>query len=336
MVETLATPDLSDENVLRFVGGVRPCRRGGLRIDSERLGTDAGSKVLVHNYGHGGCGVSIGFGTADEAAALVDAHSSADEPVCVLGAGVVGLTTALRLLQRGRRVRIVAEKPGTETVSTVAGAVWLPTGIEFGDTPERVAWFHAILNRSVRALRGLDQRFGVEELPVFEPAGAPAYPEFFDNGTIEPPTALERLPIGAAEQAGRVYRTLFIHTPRFLRALIAEVEMMGGVFERRTIGRLKDIADLAEPVVVNCLAMGSRSLFDDGAVYPARGMLVLMKPQPLGYIAHDGYKYMFPREDALVLGGCFLEGDDRAEPDEAYCREILRHHRAFFGQDDPR
>lgn len=332
MVETLAAPDLSEANILRFVGGVRPCRHGGLRIEAETLGSDAGGKLVVHDYGHGGCGVTIGFGTADEVVKLVDAHSGRDEPVAVLGAGVVGLTAALRLLQGGRRVRVVSEKLGIDTVSTVAGAVWLPTGIEFGDTPERVAWFRNILRRSHAALRGLDPRFGVEELPVFEPAGAPDQPEFFDHGTLEAPTPLDRLPIGAAGGPGRVFRTLFMHTPRLLRALIGEVGRLGGTFETRRIGRLSELASLPERVVVNCLALGSRSLFDDAAMYPARGMLVLMRPQRLGYIAHDGYKYMFPREDALVLGGCFLEGDGRAEPDEAYCREILRHHRAFFGQ----
>jgi glycine/D-amino acid oxidase-like deaminating enzyme len=123
-----------------------------------------------------------------------------------------------------------------------------------------------------------------------------------------------------------------MHTPRLLRSLMDEIRSRGGVFETRRIGRVEEIGDLAEPVAVNCLAMGSRTLFGDTAMYPARGMLVMMKPQKLGYIVHDGYKYMFPREDGLVLGGCFLEDDWRDEPDEAICREILAHHRRFFGQ----
>lgn len=332
MVETLPVPDLSDASILRTVSGIRPCRHGGLRIEAERLGSDAGNKTVIHNYGHGGCGVTIGLGTGDEVVRLVDEHAGPDEPVAVLGAGAVGLMAALRLIEAGRRVRVIAEKPGTETVSTVAGAVWLPTGVEFGDTAERTAWFHAILRRSIAGLRALPDRFGVEELPVYEPATAPDNPEFFDNGTLEPPTPLDVLPVGAATQPGRVFRTLFMHTPRLLRALIAEIESRGGVFERRRITRVEEIGSLDEPVAVNCLAMGSRELFSDAAMYPARGMLVLMKPQKLGYIVHDGYKYMFPRDDALVLGGCFLENDWLDEPDEAYCRAILAHHRAFFGQ----
>ena len=152
MVETLPVPDLSDASILRTVSGIRPCRHGGLRIEAERLGSDAGNKTVIHNYGHGGCGVTIGLGTGDEVVRLVDEHAGPDEPVAVLGAGAVGLMAALRLIESGRRVRIIAEKPGTETVSTVAGAVWLPTGVEFGDTAERTAWFHAILRRSIAGL----------------------------------------------------------------------------------------------------------------------------------------------------------------------------------------
>ncbi len=332
MIQTLRAPDLSDDAVLRFVGGVRPCRRGGLRIEAERLGSDAGGKAVVHNYGHGGCGVSIAFGTAEEAVRLVDGSLQAGEPVAVLGAGVVGLATAVRLLESGRRVRVIAERVGTETVSAVAGAVWLPTGIEFGDTPQRRAWFHGILRRSIESLRELGAPYGIETLPVYEPEGAPEYPEFFDNGSLGPPRALEVLPIGAAGGPGRVFDTLFMHTPVLLRRLIERVRSLGGRFESRRIERISDLAGVGEPGIVNCLAFGSRDLFDDHAMYPARGMLVLMKPQDLGYIKHDGYRYMFPRRDALVLGGCFIEGDERSEPDEEMCRRILADHRSFWGR----
>lgn len=332
MAETFPAPDLSEANFLRTVSGLRPCRRGGLRLEAETLGSDAGRKVVVHNYGHGGCGVTIGFGTADEAVRLVDEAAGPVEPVAVLGAGAVGLMTALRLLESGRKVRVIAEKPATRTVSVVAGAIWLPTGIEFGATGERTAWFHGILRRSIAALRALPERFGVEELPVFEPDHAPMHAEFFDHGTLEPPTPLDRLPVGARNQPGRMFRTLYMHTPRLLRALADEVAARGGVFETRRMNRVEEIGGLPEPVAVNCLAMGARDLFGDTAMYPARGMLVLMKPQRLGYIVHDGYRYMFPRDDALVLGGCFLEDDWLDEPDEALCRDILAHHRSFFGQ----
>lgn len=333
MVETLTAPDLSDERLLGFKGGLRPCRHGGLRLESETLGSSLGGKMIVHNYGHGGCGVTIGFGCADEVVREVGRAAAAGETVAVLGAGVVGLTSAVRLLEAGYRVRVIAERLGTETVSAVAGALWLPTGIdEFTMGTERLGRFHGILRRSHDTLLALGTDHGVETLPVYEPISAPECPEYFDHGTLASPRPLDRLPIGAEGGPGRVFETMFIHTPRFLRSLIARVQALGGTFEHRRVERLGELATMPERVIVNCLAMGSRELFDDGAVYPARGMLVLMEPQRLGYIKHDGYRYMFPREDALILGGCFLEDDWRSEPDEGICRQILADHRAFWGQ----
>ena len=44
----------------------------------------------------------------------------------VVGAGVSGLTTAIRLLESGHEVEIVSEKFSPETVSDVAAAIWYP------------------------------------------------------------------------------------------------------------------------------------------------------------------------------------------------------------------
>src|ERR1041385_4313476 len=46
--------------------------------------------------------------------------------VTVVGAGVIGLTTAVTLQEHGHRVRVVAAEPWSGSVSSVAGAVWFP------------------------------------------------------------------------------------------------------------------------------------------------------------------------------------------------------------------
>ena len=66
-MDPLPPPDLSDSALLRVVSGIRPCRRGGVRIEADQLG----SKPVVHNYGQGGCGVTISLGCAQLAADLV-------------------------------------------------------------------------------------------------------------------------------------------------------------------------------------------------------------------------------------------------------------------------
>tara|TARA_R110002096_G_scaffold173781_10_gene349095 strand:+ start:44436 stop:45434 length:999 start_codon:yes stop_codon:yes gene_type:complete len=321
-------PDLRDERILRIVAGIRPCRHGGLRLETETLGP----KALIHNYGHGGCGITLSMGTAIAAADLLDQHAEPDAPVAVLGAGVVGLTTARELARRGRSVTVYAKKSGINTLSALAGALFLPVGIETEHPDIGHNRFLKILTDSKHALDQLDPvKYGIQELPVYEPAFAADSEFLFTNGTIAPPTPLDHLPIPGPPRSGRTFQATFIHTLRFLNALIADLKTAGVQIHDRTFEDRSQIEQLPEPAIVNCMALGSRELFDDQALYPARGILVHMEPQDLGYIIHDGYKYMFPREDALVLGGCFDEGVWDDVPDERIAHEILTHHRRFFG-----
>lgn len=55
-------PRLSGARVLEHRVGVRPAR-GRVRVEAERVG---GGTVLAHNYGHGGAGVTLSWGCADE------------------------------------------------------------------------------------------------------------------------------------------------------------------------------------------------------------------------------------------------------------------------------
>ncbi len=322
----LPVPDLSDARILRTIAGIRPCRRGGLRLEPERFG----DTTVIHNYGHGGCGITLAMGCAPAVADLADRH--ADGPVAVLGAGVVGLASAFELASRGRRVRVVAERIGTGTTSAIAGAIWLPTGLDFPDDQAARDRLNGFLRTSAARLRSFDAtQWGIETLPVYEPACAPYHGELFESGTIEDPAPIESLPVGVERGPGKVFETLFVHTTRFLRTLRARCASLGVTFEQRTIGSIEDVLALDTRLVVNCLALGSRDVFGDDAMYPARGVLVHLEPQDLGYIVHDGYKYMFPREDALILGGTFEPGVVDPTPPEETVREILAHHRAFFG-----
>lgn len=322
-------PDLSDQRILRVVAGLRPCRRGGLRLETEQIN----DKTIIHNYGHGGCGITLSMGTAIAAADELESHIQTNQPIAVLGAGVVGLTTARELAERGHQVKVYAKKRGTETLSSLAGALFLPVGIEYQHPEIGQDRFYAILNDSKAAIDALDPaKFGIETMQVFEPEYAHDPDFIFNNGTITPPSELETLPIPGPPRSGRVFETVFIHTLRFLNALISDLDELNVPIIEREFTGIEQINLLKESMLINCLALGSHKLFGDQAMYPARGVLVHMEPQDLGYIIHDGYKYMFPREDALILGGCFDENIWDDTPDEEIAREILAHHRRFFAQ----
>lgn len=325
---TKPAPRLTDDQILRTVCGLRPCRHGGLRIETETLG----SKQVVHHYGHGGCGVTIAFGTTPIVMDLINAETDQLEPIAVLGAGVVGLVTARALATKGHPVTIYADKVGTETTSVIAGAIWLPVGIEFGETPEELVMRDRILHAAFAELKSLDpDRYAIETLDVYEPKGTQTEEGLFSPGLIEEPELIDSFPFPCHALAERRFSTLYIHTPRFLRTLLDDLGSLGVTIKQHRFASHTELQSLDERLIVNCTALGSKTLFGDDAIYPARGVLVHMKPQDLGYCVHDGYKYMFPREDALVLGGCFQPDRDDDRPDDEMVREILDHHRRFFG-----
>jgi D-amino-acid oxidase len=326
------SPNLDDDQVLGAVCGLRPCRHGGLRLEIEKLG----SQSIVHNYGHGGCGVTISFGTAEIAADLVEQVAKPNQHIAVLGAGVVGLSSARELQNRGFQVKVYADRVAHDTTSNLAGSLWLPVGIEFGSSPSEIKRKERILRRSYEIFKDIDRaRYGVEALPVYEPEESNTEPglfgHLFDYGLIEKPVQINSFPFKCDAQPGRMFTTDYIHTHEFLGALLNDVIKLGVEICERTIQCRDDLPHFSESVLVNCMALGSREVFDDHQIYPARGVLVHMKPQDLGYCVHDGYKYMFPRKNALVLGGCFQEDRWDDQPDQAMVDEILNHHRRFFG-----
>ncbi|MEO0629567.1 MAG: FAD-dependent oxidoreductase [Planctomycetota bacterium] len=325
----LPVPDLSDDMVMRVVAGIRPCREGGLKLQPGKLG----SRTVIHNYGHGGCGVTLSWGCAELVGDMVKEAAGEKADVAVLGGGVTGLTSALVLAEQGHSVTVVAESFGEETTSVVAGALWLPTGIDFPKKKADRARFNDILRRSAKRFGMLDRGlWGVEELPVYEPLESEHHPEYFESGVMNPPRELTKAePKPGSIKEGRLFRANFMHTPRFMRTLHEACQKKKVGFIEQRIESLADAKAVEGDVVVNCLAMGSKTVFNDQKMYGARGVLVHLEPQELGYIVHDSYKYMFPREDALILGGSFEPNQDDDESTEEMAAEILEHHRAFFG-----
>jgi glycine/D-amino acid oxidase-like deaminating enzyme len=325
----LPAPDLSDGKVLGVVSGVRPCREGGMRLEAGKLG----KRTIVHNYGHGGCGVTLSWGCAEIACDLL-AETLPAGHVAVLGGGVVGLTTAVVLSERGYGVTVVAEHTGCQTTSGVAGALWLPTGIDFPKKKAERAKLNDALRRSAKRFGMLDRGlWGLEELPVYEPAETPEQPELFESGVLGLPRQLTKAePKPGSIKEGRLFRTNFIHTPRFLRMLVETCENKGVGFESKRIASQADARAAEGDAVINCLGLGSAEVFGDTKLFPARGVLVHLEPQDLGYAVHAGYRYMFPREDALVLGGSFEAGESDTASTATKAHDILAYHREFFAK----
>ena len=124
----LTPVQVSADRVIRDVAGLRPFRPSGFRLETQQIG----GKIVVHNYGHGGGGVTLSWGTAE--LAVEEIQRAGHKQYAVLGAGAVGLATACLLQQSGAEVTVYAKDLPAHTTSNIAGALFRPgTGFD----PER-------------------------------------------------------------------------------------------------------------------------------------------------------------------------------------------------------
>ena len=83
---------------------IRPLRAAGPNLGTEVIGR----KLVVHNYGHGGSGWSLSWGSAD--VAVGKALSVLPSSVAVIGCGIIGLTSAVMAQRAGLKVTIYARE----------------------------------------------------------------------------------------------------------------------------------------------------------------------------------------------------------------------------------
>jgi glycine/D-amino acid oxidase-like deaminating enzyme len=321
----LPAPALDDDRVVRCVAGVRPYRTGGIRIEREQRA----GKILIHNYGHGGAGITLAWGSAEEVAG--ELPPGVRGPVAVAGAGAIGLTSALVLAERKLAVRIYARDLPPHTTSDLAGAEWSPDFVDRGATPADLARFHRLALRSWRRFLALDgKRWGIRRRLSVQADGVHSALDDLPPGLgprAEPPAPFL---FGSAAHAGKAYRTLLIEPPRFLPALVEALRARGVSFTSRSFAGMADLLGLPEPVIVNCLGLGAGEVVGDGALVPIKGQLVHLRPQRLPYLLNHPAGYLFARSDALVLGGSFERGRSDTAVDPAVCTAILDANRAFF------
>ena len=317
---------VDESRVIRTVAGLRPFRRSGFVVRREALG----DKALVHNYGHGGGGITLSWGSSKLAADLgLQGHSG---PVAVIGSGVMGLSTARLVQEAGFPVTIYTAALPPDTTSNIAGGQFHPFSV-FRDsevTPEFRAQFARALDYSWRRFQIMvGEDYGVRWLPTYVESDSP---EEKVIATFPPVnrmlrTAEHPFPIDSM----RRYDTLYVETGRYLRQMLTDFQVAGGTIAIRKFATPADIAALSESLVFNCTGLGSRDLFNDQDMHPARGQLAILEPQPeVRYAALGDFGYMFPRPDGIILGGTFEVDEWDATPQADDIRRILASQKRFF------
>ena len=319
---------VAPDRVIRTVAGLRPYRASGFVVRAEPLG----DKLLVHNYGHGGAGITLSWGSSKLATELgLPGHAG---PVGVIGAGVMGLTTARLVQEAGYPVTIYAASLPPDTTSNIAGGQISPFGHYREDsvTPEWRQQFMAALDYSWRRFQIMvGDDYGIRWLPTYEESTNPVrrgdwLDRYYPNGRTVPQS---RHPFPLENVVG--FDTMYVETGRFLRQMTRDVQSAEGRIEIRRFATPADIARLSERLVFNCTGLGSRELFGDAELRPARGQLAVLLPQPeVRYAAAGSWGYMFPRADGILLGGTFELDEWSTEPQSEAIANILASHRRLF------
>lgn len=326
--------DVSWNRIIRRVVGLRPYRPSGFRLETVRMG----DKRIVHNYGHGGGGITLSWGTAELAAREADAAAAGGERrAAVLGCGVVGLATARLLQLRGWTVTIYAQDLPPRTTSNVAGGQWTPASVFDRDevSPAFIAQFVEASRIAYRYFQDfVGAGYGVGWIDNYYLSDEPREGRLFDLLPDVFASATQLRPDQHPFQAAYVQRvrTMLIEPAIYLNALLRDVRIAGG---KVVVGELRDrqaVSALPERVVVNCTGLGAAALFDDARLIPAKGQLTILFPQPeVDYIAIQSGLYMFPRADGILLGGTFERGDSSLDVDAEAERRIIEGHRRLFG-----
>lgn len=318
---------VSADRVIRTVAGLRPYRDSGFVVRGETIGETR----LVHNYGHGGAGITLSWGSSRLACDLgLAGHSG---PVAVIGCGVMGLTNARLVQEAGFPVTIYAKALPPDTTSNIAGGQWHPYGHFSRDsvTPEWRRQYEAAAAYSWRRFQIMvGDDYGIRWLPTYAARNAPERSPIPNFPPINRMLSASENPFPIENVA--LYETLYVETGRFLRQLMRDVQIAGGRIHVRSFASPAEIAALPEKLAFNCTGLGSRDLFGDEDLRPVRGQVAILLPQPEIRYAFTGDGYMFPRADGIILGGTFEHDVWSTEPEpDAIARIVESHRRLFAG-----
>ncbi|QEE29973.1 FAD-binding oxidoreductase [Terriglobus albidus] len=312
-----------EDRLFRITVCLRPFRAQGPRLEVEKVG----DKIVSHNYGHGGSGWSLSWGSAAVAVENAMKASNGDKEIAVIGCGALGLTSAITAQRAGARVTIYAKERPPEVRSARATGSWTPdsrvalsnvVAPAFGDLWERMARTSWSMYQSYLGMPGNPiEYFDSYQLSDFSPeeaqqrresqaqeAGRHEFARYASR--IHDITATPQLlPAGSHPFPTKYVRrntTLMFNVADYSRQLMNDFLIAGGKIERVEFHSPADLASLPQKTIINCPGYGGRALWNDESITPVRGQIAWLIPQEN---VHYGLGYknvnIVARRDGIVV-----------------------------------
>jgi len=317
----------------------RPFRAQGPRLDVEQLA----GKTIVHNYGHGGSGWSLSWGSS--AIAVDKAMASGERQIAVIGCGAMGLTSALLLQRAGVRVTIYARDLPPNVPSSLATGLWTPDSRICFDqyaTPAFKQLWEGMVRRSFATYQtflGLPANpvefidlYWVSDSADFSRRALPgddSRPRFAELQRELVPdlmTRSEEFAPGSHSLGQRYLRRnaqMMFNLSAYTRLLMSDYLANGGRLQITEFHAPADFTRIGERTVINATGYGARALFNDQSLTPVRGQLARAIPDPkVNYgLIYNGIAFV-PRRDGLVFqvigdNDYYGFGDETTTPNRA-------------------
>jgi D-amino-acid oxidase len=327
------------DRMFRITVCLRPFRAAGPRLDVETVG----DKMVVHNYGHGGSGWSLSWGSADVVVRKALLAANGKRELAVIGCGALGLTAAITAQRFGFKVTIYARERPPYVRSSRATGSWTPDSrialasaapAGFAALWESMARTSFSMYQSYLGMPGdpiewtdryfLHDRSAAERHASAEPPEVHDFAHYEDRlADIEPET--HDLPPGTHPFPTPYVRwttSLTFNVADYSRQLMNDFMIAGGVIETREFHSPQDLAGLPQPVVINCPGYAARQLWSDESIVPVRGQIAWLIPQEG---VHYGLNYkgvnVLARRDGIVVQPYHSEeegwNDTNEQPDRA-------------------
>jgi D-amino-acid oxidase len=235
--------------------------------------------------------------------------------IAVIGAGISGMSSALKLVEAGHTVSVMAKNFSPNITSNRAAAFWLPYHVR--NDRRGINW----CRRSYETYKELanDPSTGISMKTLIKvvaddvPEVDRTWKDFMPAGSYRPIPKEKLLP-GYTE--GDEAEVPLIETQIFLPWLQMQLELKGVTFQQRTISSLDEVQGF--DLIINCSGLGAKSLCNDEKLVPYRGQVALLSPKeglPI-FLDNEKPQYIVPRKDAIIIGGTYEENiwDENTEP----------------------